>query len=203
VAADPLVRRASRADARLVVRTLANAFDDDPVMTWLLPRGITLRHQRLRAFFSCEVHSYFHRDKPVYIAGDGQSAALWSPPGTWTLTPTESLTELLPMTAIFASRIVRASRLATELDALHPKTERHWYLYLLGTRSDSQGRGIGAAMLREALTVVDAAGEPAYLESSNHRNVALYQRHGFNVVNQIRISRGGPPMWLMWRDAAR
>jgi hypothetical protein len=94
----PRARRATRADAAVVARTLAEAFDDDPVMTWLLPHGSRGRERRLRAFFSCEARGFLHRDKPVYLAGDGQSAALWAPPGMWALTPRESATELLQIT---------------------------------------------------------------------------------------------------------
>jgi ribosomal protein S18 acetylase RimI-like enzyme len=197
---EPWVRRATRADSAIVSRTLADAFDDDPVMTWLLPHGCRAHDQRFRAFFGCETRGFFRRDKHVYLGGDHQSAALWAPPGTWKLTRSESMREILPMIAIFGTSLARGSRLATELDELHPR-ESHWYLYLLGTRADSQGHGLGAAMLREGLGVVDAAHEPAYLESSSERNLSLYERHGFVVTKEVTISGGGPPMWLMWRDA--
>jgi ribosomal protein S18 acetylase RimI-like enzyme len=200
VTEDPRARRATRADAGLVARTLADAFDDDPVMTWMLPHGCRTRDRRFRAFFGCETRGFFRRGKHVYLGGDGQSAALWAPPGTWSLTRSESLREVLPMMAIFAASLPRGSRLASELEALHPR-EPHWYLYLLGTRADSQGRGIGAAMLRTGLAVVDAAGQPAYLESSSPRNISLYERHGFVITQEVTISGGGPPLWLMWRDA--
>jgi ribosomal protein S18 acetylase RimI-like enzyme len=49
-----------------------------------------------------------------------------------------------------------------------------------------QGRGIGADLLRDRLDKVDAKGIHAYLESSNVRNISFYQRHGFEVVREIR-----------------
>jgi ribosomal protein S18 acetylase RimI-like enzyme len=194
------VRRATRADLGAVAGALAEAFDDDPVMTWLLPPGARRRDQKMRRFFSIEARGFFRYDKSVWVTSDGSSAALWAPPGTWRLSRAETAAEALPMAAIFGSRLSAASRLATELDAIHP-AEPHWYLYLLGTRIAAQGRGVGSAMLRETLAVVDAARQPTYLESSNYRNVSLYQRHGFRVVNEVTISGGGPTLWLMWRDA--
>jgi ribosomal protein S18 acetylase RimI-like enzyme len=195
------VRRATPADADDVAGTLAAGFLDDPVMGWLLPPGIHHREDRLRRLFECEVHSFFGADKSVYLSGDRQSAALWAPPGTWRMTAAESRGELLSMIGIFRAGLPRASRLAKQLDAVHPGPT-HWYLYMLGTRPDAQGRGIGSAMLREGLRAVDADGSAAYLESSNFRNVALYERHGFAVVDELRIARGGPMMWRMWRDPA-
>lgn len=40
---------------------------------------------------------------------------------------------------------------------------------------------------------------PAYLESTNPRNVSLYERHGFAVTGSIDLP-GGPSLSAMWRD---
>ena len=46
----------------------------------------------------------------------------------------------------------------------------------------------------------DEEGIPAYLESSNARNVPFYRRHGFGVTTELQIPGGGPMLWLMWRE---
>ncbi len=86
-----------------------------------------------------------------------------------------------------------------EVDALHP-TEPHWYLATLGTAPEHQHRGLGSALLRAQLRRVDEAGEPAYLESSKERNVPLYSRFGFEVVDEFHSRAGGPTIWRMWRE---
>ena len=91
-------------------------------------------------------------------------------------------------------------RLLTQVEGLHPKDPKHWYLGYLGTRCDSQGLGIGSAMLREVLTHADETRTPAYLESSNERNLTLYERSGFRVVEEIKALGSGPSIWRMWRD---
>jgi ribosomal protein S18 acetylase RimI-like enzyme len=40
---------------------------------------------------------------------------------------------------------------------------------------------------------------PAYAESSNQRNVPLYQRFGFEVIQEISLPDGGPTLWTMRR----
>jgi hypothetical protein len=30
--------------------------------------------------------------------------------------------------------------------------------------------------------------------------VPFYERHGFRVTGEVSIPRGGPTLWLMWRD---
>ena len=82
--------------------------------------------------------------------------------------------------------------------AAHP-TEPHYYLAVLGTEPEFQGRGIGSALLRPVLDICDRDEIPAYLESSKERNIAFYARHGFRVTREVTLPKG-PPVWLMWRD---
>ena len=57
---------------------------------------------------------------------------------------------------------------------------------LIGVDPARQGRGLGSALMKHTLALCDAEGALAYLESSNPRNVPLYERHGFEVVGEIR-----------------
>ncbi|MGH7928642.1 MAG: GNAT family N-acetyltransferase, partial [Candidatus Binatia bacterium] len=49
-----------------------------------------------------------------------------------------------------------------------------------------QGKGLGSALMRHALARCDGEGKAAFLESSNPKNVSLYERHGFEVVGRIQ-----------------
>jgi ribosomal protein S18 acetylase RimI-like enzyme len=71
------------------------------------------------------------------------------------------------------------------MDKYHPK-ESHWYLPLIGVDPSHQGKGVGSALMKHALAACDRDGIIAYLESSNPRNVSLYERHGFEVIGEIQ-----------------
>jgi ribosomal protein S18 acetylase RimI-like enzyme len=60
--------------------------------------------------------------------------------------------------------------------------------------------GIGSRLLRAGLNRADEAGLPAYLETGTTRNVALYRRHGFEVIHEAPCGNGAPMMWHMWRE---
>lgn len=190
------------ADLDNVAAALADAFRDDPVFAWLIPPATPRRDEKMLTFFASMARSYLRRDKHVYVVGDGRAAALWSAPGAWTLPFSEMLRETPSAIKAFGRNTFRAVRLQLQVESLHPKEPKHWYLGYLGTRCDSQGEGLGSAMLREVLDAADAAHVPAYLESSNERNLTLYKRHGFEVVQEIRALDRGPSIWRMWRDAA-
>jgi GNAT superfamily N-acetyltransferase len=49
-----------------------------------------------------------------------------------------------------------------------------------------QHQGYGSALLRHALERCDRDGFPAYLESTNLRNLPLYERFGFLPMGRIQ-----------------
>jgi ribosomal protein S18 acetylase RimI-like enzyme len=128
-------------------------------------------------------------------------AAVWAPPGDWRVPVTTMAREVPPMTRVFGRRLPLALWSRLRMDARHPKGPAHWYLATMGVAPESQGRGLGTALMRPALEEIDAASLPAYLESSTLRSRALYERHGFTVIGSLNYPMGGPPMWLMWREA--
>ncbi len=74
-------------------------------------------------------------------------------------------------------------------------SEPHWFLLSMGTRPDRQRQGLGSAVLRP---VLDRA-EIAQLETSSRENIAFYVNLGFEVVEELQISGGGPPVWSLVR----
>jgi ribosomal protein S18 acetylase RimI-like enzyme len=65
-----------------------------------------------------------------------------------------------------------------EMVAYHPRNP-HWYLPTIGIEPYLHRKGLGSALLTQALSRRDQEHVPAYLESSNSANTALYQRFGF------------------------
>jgi GNAT superfamily N-acetyltransferase len=82
---------------------------------------------------------------------------------------------------------------------VHPR-EPHWYLEIIGTQPQMQGKGLGSALFRPLLALCDRDGLGAYLEASSERSRALYERHGFTVVELFNMPGGGPEIRRMWRD---
>ena len=73
-----------------------------------------------------------------------------------------------------------------KMDEWNPD-EPHWYLPLIGVEPNAQGRGLGGALMRHAVARCDQEDAVAYLESSNPRNISLYERHGFEVMGEIQV----------------
>jgi GNAT superfamily N-acetyltransferase len=195
------VRAARRDEAAVLGEVLAEAFAEDPVFAWLIPPQVRDRDNRLRTLFTSMSRGYLRQGKPCYLTGDASAAALWAMPGPWAMPFSQIVLEAVPNGLAFRGRLLHALRTQLQIERLHAGQSRpHWYLGYLGTRRDRQGQGLGTQMLREVLAGLDTDGVPAYLESSNERNLSLYERNGFRVIGDLKALGHGPTIWRMWRE---
>jgi ribosomal protein S18 acetylase RimI-like enzyme len=185
---------ANDADQQAVVTVITLAFCNDPMARWAFPDPATylrVMPQVARAFggngFALGA---------AHVTAGGTAAAMWLPPGVH---PDGNTLEALIGGHVQADRQEDMGRVFALMDTFHP-TDPCWYLPLIGVDPACQGRGLGSALLRYALEQVDREGAVAYLESSNARNVPLYQRHGFEVIGEIQ-SGSSPTLVPMLRKA--
>ena len=183
----------------------ADAFSEDPLMTWLLGgRDQRERERRFHGFLVTYAATRTFRDNAeVHAIADGGASAIWMrPPGHFVQPVGEQLRMLPGLLRILGRSLPRALGFLGTAEKQHPADLDHWYLLGLATRRDRQGQGLGGLLLRFGLEHVDAERMPAYLESSNPRNISLYERHGFRVTKPLDLPAGAPPVTAMWRDGA-
>lgn len=196
----PRARPARKADIRELSRTLARAFDDDPVMMWLLPDAEARTAHLYRMFATMTRHHHLAHGG-VEVARDGPAigaAALWDPPCQWQGTRREQWAMMPTFLRVFGLRSMRGRAVQELMRRAHPE-EPHWYLAAIGSDPTVRGRGFGQALMRSRLDRCDAEYCPVYLESTKPENVPYYERFGFTVTREITLPDGGPPLWAMWR----
>ena len=192
----PGVGVADRDDAARCIDTLCLAFAADPAARWLYPQA-----HRYLASFPGFAHCFgsLAFDEGTALVTEGHAAvALWLPPGVG---PDEAALLAHLADTVEAERQPAAFAAFEQMGGYHPP-EPHWYLPLIGTDAAMQGRGHGSRLLVPVLARCDADGLPAYLESSNPRNIPFYVRHGFHVLGTIAI-HDGPPITPMLREPRR
>jgi len=108
---------------------------------------------------------------------------MWLPPGVH---PNDERMDALIRGHVTGQTLEDLLEVFEIMSGYHPDVP-HWYLPLVGVDPAHQGRGLGAALMRRALERCDADGVPAYLESSNPRNITLYERHGFEALGVIQV----------------
>jgi ribosomal protein S18 acetylase RimI-like enzyme len=194
------VRPATEDDVPALTGVLSRAFSYDPPMSWVF-RDEATRRDRLATVFGGGLREAFLPAGHVWTTTDQAGVAVWMPPGQWR-TPDEVVERLTPPLAeeLLPEELDRFLTFLGMIEDKHPDDTEHWYLEVLAADLDRQGQGIGSACMRPVLERADAEGVPAYLESSNEKNVPLYERNGFRVTDVVDLPDDGPALWLMWRD---
>ncbi|MFE9927839.1 GNAT family N-acetyltransferase [Streptomyces sp. NPDC005533] len=182
-------------DAALIGRSLARAFDDDPMMRWFFPSDAS-REASLDSYFSTLFTRQYVSNAVCEVTE--AAAAFWVPPEAQAKAVPDAET-IQRLRDILGDR-AELFGAAVEAAAQHTPQEPHWYLAVIGADPAAQGTGQGAALLRSGLAKADAAGLPACLESSKASNLPFYEHFGFVVREEVRLPCGGPTLWAMRRE---
>jgi GNAT superfamily N-acetyltransferase len=189
-----MVRTIPAKDETAAIETIVLAFSADPMARWCLPdshKYLTNMPRFTRAFGG---NAFLHGS--AHCTEDCGGAALWLPPNVDV--DEKAMVDVLQSAV---SELILSDLLAVfeQMGKYHP-AEAHWYLPLIGVDPAHQGKGYGGALMKHAMEQCDRDHAPAYLESSNPRNVPLYQRHGFEALGTIQVG-SSPPIVPMLRKA--
>lgn len=178
---EPAVRAARGHETQRVLDTLTLAFAADPAVRWLFPSA-----QQYLCYFPAFAQAFGGgaiADGTAYLCEDDAGAALWLRPDA--VSDEVALVALLEESLDERDKPV-AFQVFEEMAGYHPE-EPHWYLPLVGVDPTRHNEGYGSALMAHALRLCDETARPAYLESSNPRNIPLYRRFGFEVIGEIRV----------------
>jgi ribosomal protein S18 acetylase RimI-like enzyme len=200
----PAVRRATRDEIPILAALLARAFAADPFFSYLAGTAPE-RNQRMRDGWAANLHHASAGFAATWTTDDHAGAAIWIPPGRAASSALDQLSMLPALARLTGWRRLRETSAA--LAALEDRRRAHapvphWYLSALGVEPERQGEGIGSALLAPVLASADGDGVPCYLETAVGRNVLLYERHGFDVVEEMILPNTDVHGWLMLRAAS-
>lgn len=182
----PQIKSAGMPEKDKVLSVLTLAFAADPFMRWVFPDASSF----LKNFslFTSAIAGKAFEGKTAFYTEDYSAASLWLAPGVHSDEDlvTATLKEIVP-----ENLQEPMMKLGEEIDTYHP-ADPYWYLADIGVDAKMQGRGRGALMLKHMLQRCDEEKTTAFLESSNPRNISIYERHGFEVMGEIRVGSPEP-----------
>lgn len=188
----PTVRALAPVEEGAAIATIVLAFAADPMTRWTWPNPdqyLAAMPRMARAFGG---RGFAHGSA---LATDGYTGvALWLPPG---VEPDEAGLSAVMQSTVSPSRLQDGAGIFEQMAAYHPH-EPHWYLPLIGVDPAHFGEGHGDALMSHVLARCDRERVPAYLESTNPRNISLYRRHGFERLGTIQAG-SSPPLVPMLR----
>lgn len=192
------VRTATTDDVPALKSVIAAAFMADPIADWIF-RDEAARPGHHLVFFGAFVDLALAAGRADTVDGH-KGLTLWLDVDVDAPQPEDDGLGAAFEAGLDAETLKRVGVLDELMTAGHPHDRGHAYLPFIAVHPDHQGTGVGAALLRHRLAELDAAGRPAYLEASNLRNAALYERLGFARMPETIDLPGGPSLYPMWRD---
>lgn len=183
--------------------TLARAFAHDPFYTYVVGDAPE-RNQRMRDGWTGLLRHTSDKLSTTYTTDDHAGVAIWHPPGYGGASFIGSL-RLMPSVLRLAGGFRRLREVSRAVAALEQHRHRHvpaphFYLSALGVEPDRQGSGLGTALVQPILERADQGRVAAYLEAATARNVLLYERLGFAVVEEMTLPGTDVHGWLMLRS---
>ena len=181
---------------------LSKAFSQDPVFNYLIP-DTNQRLKTLNHYFQHVIKYGLHYGE-VYSTPNLECISVWLPPKNsshtrWKAIKTGAL--VLPVKVKW-KYLALQNKIYKFTDNLHKKLipYPHWYLSLIGVEPNHQGKGFGQQLLSTAINRIDPEGKPIYLETNNEKNIEIFKRSGFRILQKIIVPGTKIFHWSLLRN---
>jgi GNAT superfamily N-acetyltransferase len=181
--------------APVLAAMMGRAFADDPAILWKLRAGVTA--DEVGETFEPLLAAHAQVGTLREIRG-GRAVAGWLPPELG-----ERFDELARSgrDAVVRYADDGGARFDAFWDWVGERLPADaWYLDFVGVDPAHQGRGYGSALVTDGLVRAHETGAAGFLLTETERNVSLYGRLGFRIVEEGDAPGGGPHIWFMRAD---
>jgi ribosomal protein S18 acetylase RimI-like enzyme len=187
-----LVERVDPRELELVARVLAEAYTEDPIHLWAMPKAAT-RLEDATVFFTFFLRWMRPHSWDVFATAD-RSAVLV----TWLVRQGKSG---YPDGVRFLPPLLRRKSPLNDflqwVETLRPEVD-HLYFEFLGSLPNAR-RGIGFLLVANVLEKFNPRRLPIWAWLSNPRLTFFYRRLGFEIGPELRRDDNTPPVTTIWR----
>jgi GNAT superfamily N-acetyltransferase len=191
------VERVDAGELDVVARVLAEAYAEDPVLIWALPRAAT-RLADATAFFTFFLRRMRDHRREVFATSDRSAVAV--------MASVDHLDRGYRDDTRYLPSLVSRKSLAADyfrwIETFRPDVD-HRYLEFIGCLPAQRSRGMGSLLLGSLLAMAARDGLPVWCWSSNPRNLTFYRRLGFEIGDELRRDADTPAVTLLWRPLIR
>jgi ribosomal protein S18 acetylase RimI-like enzyme len=192
-----LVKLLTEDDIEPVSQSMAMAFMNDPLQTYVFPDAEERREKSPAHFAALLRYGLLFGE--VYMLSNGAGAVVWLTPGNTEVTPEKAEAgSLSALPALLGEEA--AQRFFTVIDYADPfhkkdAPEPHWYTMVIGIAPSFCGQGYGRALMQPVMEKAQTQQTPIYLETAEPSNVHFYTRLGFQVIRELVEPVSGLPLW--------
>ncbi|MBN2650826.1 MAG: GNAT family N-acetyltransferase, partial [Spirochaetales bacterium] len=200
------LHKVNKSEIRQATVVLADAFKDDPLFKKLFGDAVKNSHKyTLVAKFMiryCYKYGYVYASSEKFEGIMAITQDEYSYMSLWRMIRSGSIFPIFSIGFISFMKIASALSPMDGTRKKHMKNKSFAYLQIIGVALENQGKGHGGKLLKELIAVADEAKLPIYLETETERNVHLYERFGFTILEEMTLPVISQPMWIMLREVS-
>ena len=185
-------------------KVAGSAFQDDPIMEFTYPDEKVRKQNSQYGFYM--IYNYGIKHGLTYATSKNlEGITIWLPPdkvypSTWAM---------MRYGAFYTMRKVglKMKAMKRTMTVFNYEEERHkhlvpydhWYLQNIAVKPEEQGKGYGGLLISTMIKTIESDGLPVYLETNTEKNVSIYQKYGFEILEHSIIPETDVPLWCMLR----
>jgi len=195
--------RLRKAQVKPAAEMLARAFQNNPVYIYAIPNADE-RKKTLPHIFQFRIRYGVLYGEVYTISPNLEGLAMWIPSEKVYITLWRMLRARGLLLYLKAGKKI-ISRLKSVGDYGFPIHKRHadfphWHLSSIAVDPSCQGKGYARTLIKTMLTRIDQEELPCFLDTQIEKNVSIYQRYGFKIVERGVIPGTEIPHWAMLRE---
>ena len=177
-------------DKPIFMEILAAAFDGNKSSEWVARATGNLEGLMSYGFDKCVMKegAFFSDDKKAAILVDKPEIKL-------PFLKDFKLSFDLALNVIGLTNVYSVMKRESYIKQFHPKDKPYYYAWFLGVTPTDQGKGLGTKFIEELFQKAYTEERGIYIETSNPRNLPLYQRFGLEIYHEWNGQ--GFPLWFL------
>ena len=194
-------RQLTFSDHAAMTQVLAQSFEEDPLISYILPNQKT-RVKTVAKFFRAMGKLAIRNGFAFGVSEPLEGVAFWNFPNKSMSASPKDLLMFLPLLFSYypiGAQRARAVFRQTEVNHKKYASEPHFYLDNLGVLASARGKGLSSKLIRPFLEMADEQKVIAYTDTVTKSNVPFYEHFGFECVEESFIQETGITVYALKR----
>ncbi|MFX1275724.1 MAG: GNAT family N-acetyltransferase [Promethearchaeota archaeon] len=191
-------------DIKRACLVAGDAFQNDPTAIFSYPDEKERKEKLQYGFYM--IYNYGIKYGLTYATSKNlEGITIWLPPGksnpsTWTMMRHGGFYAMRKV-GLKLKTMKRTMAVFNYIEGRHKHHAPfdHWYFQNIAVKPEEQGKGYGGLLIKTMITEVETDDLPIYVETNVEKNVSIYQKYGFEILEHLIIPETDIPLWCLLR----
>ncbi len=182
---------------------ISEAFFNDPLMLYLFPKPKE-RKGKLGLMMDLLIRLGLKFGTVNATSSKLEGIAVWFPSNKAKITPMMGLLSggFSYFFKLGKNAVKKQNRIYNYIYSKRKKLlpSKHWYLSIIGIRPKFQRKGLSSVLFSSMFNQLDNQNLPYFLDTNNEKNLPIYKRFGFRILEEYELPNTDIMNWAMIRD---